>query len=85
MSEIYEELTNLEIERGALQQRIRELEEENERLKAENRTWKNLATTDEQWFREDAERWRKACELGYIREHYVIEIDAANGAVNKAD
>ena len=35
MSEIYEELVNLEIERDTLQQRIRELEAENKRLSKE--------------------------------------------------
>jgi len=61
MSEIYEELVNLEIERDTLQQRIRELEAENKRLSKEMQDFyasnEKLRAENER-LREDAARYR---------------------------
>jgi len=53
-----------------------EISKENERLRAQIDEMSGTYTSKQSVI-DDAERWRKACELGYIREHYIREIDTA--------
>jgi len=75
--ELKEENQQLKLELLTAHEQAQENLAEVERLRC---LWDGKAHFDEDTAMkliEDAERWRKACELGYIREHYIREIDTA--------